>query len=60
MWVYEEALPTGEKLTDVINLNNVMFCRFIMTTFHFMNFRALQISDSWTFINRRMLSISLV
>lgn len=26
MWVYEETLPTGEKLTDVINLNNVMFC----------------------------------
>ncbi|KAG7016220.1 Glycerol-3-phosphate dehydrogenase [NAD(+)] 1, chloroplastic, partial [Cucurbita argyrosperma subsp. argyrosperma] len=22
MWVYEETLPTGEKLTDVINLNN--------------------------------------
>ncbi|XP_022922214.1 glycerol-3-phosphate dehydrogenase [NAD(+)]-like [Cucurbita moschata] len=22
MWVFEETLPTGEKLTDVINLNN--------------------------------------
>lgn len=24
MWVFEETLPSGEKLTDVINRNNVM------------------------------------
>jgi len=23
MWVYEETLPSGEKLTDVINQTNV-------------------------------------
>ena len=46
MWVFEETLPTGEKLTDVINLNNVMFYRLITTHFRVRKFRALYISDS--------------
>lgn len=31
MWVYEETLPSGEKLTDVINQTNV---RIILVSVH--------------------------
>jgi len=59
MWVFEETLPSGEKLTDVINQTNVFivfpnsYPRFVIL------FHSLKMLIFFLLINRKMLNTYL-
>ena len=59
MWVFEETLQSGEKLTDVINRTNVSTLKtFIRNSF--VCLRISQLVTALVVFHRRMLNISLV
>lgn len=60
MWVFEEKLPSGEKLTDVINKTNVrarLAMHFILIVYAIF-FQSI-LSNLLVVIGRKMSSISL-
>ena len=61
MWVFEETLPSGEKLTEVINRTNVKtYDRYHIAYDYTRLFLHCNIYVFFLFFNRKMLNICLV